>query len=433
MKDFFLNIKSKLFNSNRPSYLLALVLITLPLNFAFGSISIIVFLLSIVFNLKYRNFSFNKTLSLPITLYVLMLSSLIWTVDFYATVSGLKKAVVFLLIPFAFLFIPKLSKIQIHKIIQLFSFSMVFYAVYFFIKAIFTFLSTHNPEVFFFHELVSLDLNAIYMAAFASLALFYFVQIENKKSIEILAMLTLILFVFLLSSRSIFFIDLILITFYYIFFSKTHEGVKIITVLAFILFLIVSIASSQEIKDRLLSKSETAFVNNILNKSLTEREEQENNVTIEEAWNRNDFQQNNFFPGTALRVFQVRVFKEMLDEQNIFFTGFGLEASQPQIEKKVEEHQLDLGYKVLNFHNQYIQTFAELGVFGFLILVLMLLVNLKNAIYNRNFLHLVFALTMIILLLTESMFCRQRGIVFFVVLYCIFNSAQPNKPKTEIA
>ena len=424
MKDFFLNIKSKLFNSNRPSYLLALVLITLPLNFAFGSISIIVFLLSIVFNVKYRNFSFNKTLSLPITLYVLMLSSLIWTVDFYATVSGLKKAVVFLLIPFAFLFIPKVSREQISKIFRWFSFSMVFYALYFLIAAIFEFFSTQNPEVFFFHELVSLDLNAIYMATFASFAMFYFVSIENKNSIERLAMFTLLLFVFLLSSRSIFFIDIVLIICYYIFFSKTHEGVKIITVLAFILFLIISIASSQEIKDRLLSKSETAFVDNILNKSLTEREELENNVTIEEAWNKNDFQQNNFFPGTALRVFQVRVFKEMLNEQNIFFTGFGLEASQLQIEKKVQEHQLDLGYKVFNFHNQYIQTFAELGIFGFIILVIMLLVNLKNAIYNRNFLHLVFALTMIVLLLTESMFCRQRGIIFFVVLYCIFNSAE---------
>ena len=424
MKDFFNNIKTELFGLNRYIYLLALILITLPLNFGFGSISIILFILTTVLNFKSRKFSLNRTLSLPIALYLLMLSSLLWTLDFDATLSGLKKTVVFLVIPLSFFFIPKLSKIQLFKILRLFSFSMVLYAVYFFLQAIFKFFITQNPDVFFFHELVSLDLNAIYMAAFASLALFYFVQIENKKSIEILSMLTLLLLVFLLSSRSIFFIDLVLIIFYYIFFSKTHEGIKVVTVFAFFLFLVISIASSQEIKDRLLSKSETAFVDNILNKSLTEKEELENNVTIEEAWNKNDFQQNNFFPGTALRVFQVRVFKEMLNEQNIFFTGFGLEASQAQIEKKVQEHQLDLGYKVFNFHNQYIQTFAELGVFGFIILVLMLLVNLKNAIYNRNFLHLVFALTMIILLLTESMFCRQRGIIFFVVLYCIFNSAE---------
>lgn len=424
MKDFFLKLKTELSNSNRNIYLLALILITLPLNFAFGSISIITFILFIILNFEKRKFSINKSLFLPIALYLLMLSSLSWTLDLNATISGLKKTVVFLLIPLAFLFIPRLSKIQIFKILRIFSFSMVFYAVYFFLKAIFKFFITQNPDVFFFHELVSLDLNAIYMAAFASLALFYFVQIENKKSIEILSMLTLLLFIFLLSSRSIFFIDLLLITFYYIFYSKTHEGIKVVTVFAFFIFLVISLASSREIKDRLLSKSETALVDNILNKNISAKEELDNNITIEEAWNKQDFQQNNFFPGTALRVFQVRVFKEMLNEQNIFFTGFGLEASQPQIERKVEEHQLDLGYKIFNFHNQYIQTFAELGIFGFLIFVTMLLINLKNAIYNRSFLHLVFALTMIILLLTESMFCRQRGIIFFVVLYCIFNAAE---------
>lgn len=425
---------NKIFKTYKPSkenillYLLCIILSTLPLNFAFGSISIIIFLI-ISLCQKNLKFSFSTALVLPIFLYLLMSISLIWTIDFDATLSGLKKSIIFLLVPIAFLFLPKLSTFQISKIIRFFSFSMVFYAIYFLISAIFKYFETQNSEVFFFHELVSLELNAIYMATFASLALFYFVSIENKSSIERLAMFTLLLFVFLLSSRSIFFVDLILIICYYIFFSKTHEGVKVITVFAFILFLIISVSSSQEIKDRLLSESETAFVDNILNKNLTVEEERINNVTIEEAWNKNDFQQNNFFPGTALRVFQVRVFKEMLNEQNIFYKGFGLGASQLEIEKKVDQHQLFLGYKVFNFHNQYIQTFAELGVCGFIIVVLMLLINLKNAIYNRNFLHLVFALMMIILLLTESMFCRQRGIIFFIILYCIFNSTE--KLKTD--
>lgn len=430
MRNFFLN-NLKLQSNTVNIVLLTLILITLPLNFGFGSISIILFLLSVILNFKKWNYTLNLALLLPIALYLIMISSLIWTIDFDTTLSGLKKSIVFLLVPGAFLVLPKLNTAAVFKILRLFSFGMVFYALYFLINAIFKYSVTQNSEVFFFHELVSLDLNAIYMATFASLGLFYFVSLENKTSIERLAMFTLLLFVFLLSSRSIFFIDLILIIFYYIFFSKTHEGVKVVTVFTFMLFLIISVASSQEVKDRLLSKSETAFVDNILNKNSNSKKQNEDNITIREAWSKNNFQQNNFFPGTALRVFQVRVFNEMLNEQDIIFTGFGLEASQPEIEKKVEEHKLFLGYKVFNFHNQYIQTFSELGIFGFLILVLMLLVNLKNAIYNKNFMHLVFALTMIVLLLTESMFCRQRGIIFFIVLYCIFNSTEqyrkPNK------
>ncbi len=432
MKDFFLNLKSELFSTKLNVYLLTVVLITLPLNFAYGSISIIILLVAFLTNFKNWKFDFIRALSLPVLLYILMFLSLIWTIDFDATIVGLRKSVLFLLIPAAFLFIPKLSDLEISKIIRFFSFSMVLYTLYFLINAIYKFSLAQDSSVFFFHELVSLDLNAVYMATFASFAVFYFVSIEDKNSIERLAMFTLLLFVFLLSSRSIFFIDLILIICYYIFFSKTHQGVKIVTVFTFFLFLVISVASSQEIKERLLSKSETAFVDNILNNNITDKQERDNNVTIEEAWNKNDFQQNNFFPGTALRVFQVRVFKEMLNEQNIFYTGFGLEASQSEIEKKIDQHQLSLGYKVFNFHNQYIQTFAELGIFGFLLLILMLLVNLKNAIYNGDFLHLVFALTMIILLLTESIFSRQRGIIFFIVLYSIFNSQFVKKKALEI-
>jgi hypothetical protein len=58
----------------------------------------------------------------------------------------------------------------------------------------------------------------------------------------------------------------------------------------------------------------------------------------------------------------------------------------------------------------------------------MVFLNLKNAIKNKNFLHIVFAVSMIILFLTESLLCRQRGIVFFITLYCIFNTI-PNKTK----
>ena len=422
--NIFLNLKKLIYPANVKIYLLASILITLPLNFAFGSISIIAFLIYVVVKHNKQDFSVNLSLLVPILLYCIMVLSLIWTIDFEATIGGLKKLVILLLIPTSFLFIPKFKTTQVSTILRLFSFSMVIYAIFFFLVAILKYYQTNNPDVFFFHELVTLELNAIYIATFASLAMFYFIAIENKTNLERLAMFSLMLFVFLLSSRSIFFIDLILSVCYYLFFSKPNKGVKVVTTFAFTIFFIISIASSEEIKNRLLSKSETAFVDNILNKNLTSKEESDNKITIEEAWNRNDFQQNNFFPGSALRVFQVRVFKEILNENDIFFTGFGLEASQPQIEKKMEEYKLDLGYKIFNFHNQYIQTFAELGVVGFLILVIMLLVNLKNAIYNRNFLHLVFALTMIILLLTESMFCRQRGIVFFVILYCIFNASE---------
>jgi len=63
-----------------------------------------------------------------------------------------------------------------------------------------------------------------------------------------------------------------------------------------------------------------------------------------------------------------------------------------------------------------------LGFFGFLILVIMLLFTLKKTIQSKDFIQIAFAVLMISLFLTESFLWRQRGVVFFTMLYCLFNS-----------
>jgi O-antigen ligase len=60
------------------------------------------------------------------------------------------------------------------------------------------------------------------------------------------------------------------------------------------------------------------------------------------------------------------------------------------------------GYQKMNFHNQYVQNFANLGVLGFLLIVMMQFVTVKNAIKTKDFMHFAFAFLMISLFLTES-------------------------------
>lgn len=422
MKNLYFKIKSLIENQTVFIYLLSAILITIPLNFAFGSITCILFLLVSFSSLHILKFVFNKALILPILLYIIMILSLLWTRDFKSTLSGLQKESLFLFLPLAFLVLPELKKDIVNKTFRIYSFGMMFYTIYYFINALFRYFYTGDREVFFFHELVTVDLNAIYMAAFASFAMFYFISIKNKLIIDRIALFVLIFFVFLLSSKSVFLIDLLLIIYYYIYISKTPKGVKALTIISITFFLIFSISFVSQVRERFLLEYETAFVDNTINEDFGNKSDKVYNVSLNQAWYNDEFGPKNFFPGTALRVFQVRIFKEMLQEQNIFLTGFGLEASQDQIIKKITQHKLFLGYSIFNFHNQYVQTFAELGCFGFLILILMLYINIKNAWQHKNFLHIVFALTMIILFLTESIFCRQRGVVFFITLYCIFNS-----------
>jgi len=398
-------------------YLLAIILLAIPLKYIFGSISCILFLLVAFSSLHKIKFNFNKALLLPVLLYLLMLISLTWTRDFDATVSGLQKEVLFFLIPMAFLFVPNLSKVKIDKVFRIYGFGMVFYALFYFGNAILKFITTGNKLVFFYHELVTLDLNAIYVAVFASFAMFYFIALDNKKLPEQISIFILAVFIFLLSSKSIIFIDFVLIICFYIYYSDTKKSVKFVTIASVATFLLFSLIFVKQIRERFLIEYETAFVDNTVNQN----DSSISNISLNQAWNNDAFNPSQYFPGGALRVYQIRIFKEMLQEENVLFTGFGLEASQHKIKEKQKEHNLHEGYGTFNFHNQYVQTFAELGLFGFLILVTMMVLNIKKAISDKNFLHIVFSLTMIILFLTESFFCRQRGIVFFIILYCMFN------------
>ena len=408
-------------------YLIALILITLPLKSIFVSIATISLVITSVFLNKSQGFNFKRAFFIPILFFGIMAMSLLWTKNYNDTLSGIQKALSFIVIPMVFFAIPQVSKESLNNIFRIYGFGMVFYAVFYIAIASKCYLETNNTNVFFNINLVPIDPGAIYMSVFASLALFYFVQIEKKKSIEKVALSIIIVFIFLLSSKSIITIDFIIIVWFYAFYAKIPNGTKVLTILAVSLFLLFSIFFVKEVKDRFLVEYETAFVDNISHGKSKKKPEKTHNVSIKEAWTNTKFQQTDFFPGTALRVYQARIYKEMLQEEPLFLKGFGLEASQYRIRQKAKEHNLFYDYGEFNFHNQYIQSLAELGIVGLLILVIMLFVNLNNGLLKKDFLHIAFAITMIMLFLSESFFCRQRGIVFFILLYCLFNAWAKNR------
>jgi len=116
------------------------------------------------------------------------------------------------------------------------------------------------------------------------------------------------------------------------------------------------------------------------------------------------------------------MFTEFLFEEPIFWNGFGLNASLSKLQQKEKFYNLYPGYGNFNFHNQYVQVFAELGIIGFVILLFMLFLNIKNALKYKDFLHIAFAILMISLFLTESFLWRQRGVLFFMIFYCLLNT-----------
>jgi O-antigen ligase len=416
-----MKIRNLLEESDFFVYLIAAILVTIPLKNIFSTILIVAFMVASLFYVRRKNTTFSVVQILPMLLYLLMIVSLIWSHDPKQSLFGLQKLLSFFFIPVAFVFIPKIDKNGIVKIAKLFSYGMVVYALFYIVSASIRYYQTQNVDVFFYHELVNKDLNVIYFSVLVSFALFYFISLKEKKFAEKAFTLILIVLLLLMSSKSIITIDIIILVCYYYYFVDIPKTTKTLTVFSVVCFLTFSVLYVEEAKERFLLEYETAFIDNTVNNKMSDTLNKVYNVSVKHAWTKDRFEQNNFFPGTALRVYQTRIFLEMLNEQDILFTGFGLEASQHQIHKKAKEHNLFPSFGMYNFHNQYIQTFAELGVFGLLILISMLLLNFKNAWKHKDFLHIAFAITMIMLFLSESFFCRQRGIVFFIFLYCLFN------------
>lgn len=430
-KNVFQNLKQEY--NNHPSLLFVLFsLLCIPLGYAFNSVSLGLLIIITLINYKKENVSFNKYLIFPIALYLLMLLSFTWSIDKERTIAAISKELPLLLFPICFLLFRSFSELEKHKIIKGFSYGMVAFSLFYLIKAVIRFFISQDTAVFFYHELVTKDVNAIHVSVYMSVSFFYFLVKPIKTNFDKLALALLFLMVFLLSSKNIVVVFIGLLGFYYLFFSKTAKKLRLRN-LILILVILFSLPFIGKVKERFKQEYETIMTDSSVNDVISKGSEKVYNVSIKQAWTNETFKPNDFFPGTAFRVYQFRIFIEFLQEETIFWKGFGLDASYAKIEEKGVQYHLFLGdenqegYQKMNFHNQYIQVFAELGVFGFLIVLVMLTLTIRNAIASKNYFHIAFSVLMISLFFTESFLWRQRGITFFIVMYCILNT----KLKTE--
>jgi len=404
-------------------FLLSLVVITIPISNAYNSISIIFFVLLSVLAVRRQDVSFKPVLLWPVLLFLLMALSVIWSIDCVASVKALGKEASLIFIPLAFFINRRLGRRSIDDILKNYSIAMCVFGLYCLIRAIIRYTATGNPEVLFYHELAGEGLNAIYLSVLFSLALFEFLSKRRKTIMGNLSTLFLLVMIFLLSSKNIIVIDVILIISYYLFFSGLTKKTMITAIAAFCV-LAVGLGYYGKIYQRFIEETHPGNIKAGIGV---------HNVTIGEAWHNDKFSQNHYFNGTAFRTYQIRIFKEMLSEDPIIFTGYGLNTSSKKIEEKGKEHNLfhgneeNVGYNKLNFHDQYVEAFADLGIFGLLIIVIAAVINLRNGIRQKYFVHIAFAILMISLFLTETFLWRQRGVVFFTVFYCLFNDLYPQR------
>ena len=154
---------------------------TFPLAFAINNISMGIFLLVAFITFKKEDLQFQKELVLPILLYVLMVISYFWSIDYKETLSALSKEVPLLIIPLGFLIYKTNTTGQKRKIIEYYSYAIVAFVLYFSVRAIIRYFIFGDARMFFYHGendkdygLVPKLLNAIHMSVFVAVAFFYF-------------------------------------------------------------------------------------------------------------------------------------------------------------------------------------------------------------------------------------------------------------------
>jgi hypothetical protein len=160
--------------------LISLVLITIPLPYIYSSIATITLAFFAVLELLYnKKINSNNNLIYPILLFVLMVASLLWTIDFQLTKEALVKELSLFGIPICFLFLNFKEEIKL-KVMAIYSYAMTVYCVYYLLSALIKYQGTGDSSVFFYHNLVTLDVNAIHVSVYFSISCIYFIQKKNK-------------------------------------------------------------------------------------------------------------------------------------------------------------------------------------------------------------------------------------------------------------
>jgi len=120
---------------------------------------------------------------------------------------------------------------------------------------------------------------------------------------------------------------------------------------------------------------------------------------------------------TSERILVWRSSLEIIGENLLFGVGTG-DVKNELVEKYKENNIITAIEQRLNAHNQYLQTFIAIGLIGFLLLSLGLVIPAIICLKERNLIYFLFLIILGFNILVESMLETQAGVVFFA----FFNS-----------
>ncbi|MCF1190317.1 O-antigen ligase family protein [Mangrovimonas sp. AS39] len=375
-----------------------LLLVSIPFGYFISSLVFGIWsIYSIVFGVRFSAFKIKRGL-IPLLLFSLVtVASFFWTQDVSDTVHGIVRQIPLLLFSIAGLFLPIISNHIVNRVFRFFSYFLTVLALILIGLALIKFQTYQYYGFLFYHELLApLEMNAIYMSYMVSFGLLFLIETMNKSRYwEVLFILILATFLFMLSSKSIISFSIVLALFLVLRKAK-KVTLKVVVVFGFVMVALLL----------------RTFVKPIQNRFKTEFK-----TSVTEILTTNKFSKGRAYTGLEARILQFRVFNEIINTPGEYLLGVGLDASKKQISQIHKRLNTPEIYQKYNFHNQYLQVLAELGCVGLILLILILIFGVNKA--HSDMVFLSFISMTIILFLSESVIWRQRGILFFGILYIL--------------
>lgn len=401
-----MNLKELKYKANY--YILIILVFVIPLERRLGPPLIGLFLLSSLFNIRPKKNERKKILLFGI-LFIIYLISLLYTTDIIAGREDIVKKLSLLVFPIAFYlsdinFPKKLNNILttfIEGCLASGAISLLISSLHYYFS-----LDTAN----FFYGNANTFLHSSYFAMYASfsiLIIYHFIFTKkDQKSFTFLRVLLLvflsILVVFSVSKTGL--ISLLLIhggaILYWIIKEKAWLKGAIL-ILSFMGITSIVFLSSNTIQDRVTELITVASTGETSSGSTT-----------------------------AARVEIWRISLDLITEKP--FIGYGAGDVHHELTNQYRIQRFDDLYKKnLNAHNQFLQTNLATGLLGGITLILMLILPMYFSIKRHHYLYLFFLLLLTLNLLTESMFERQTGVVFYALFNVLFFSAYFGKNASE--
>jgi O-antigen ligase len=126
---------------------------------------------------------------------------------------------------------------------------------------------------------------------------------------------------------------------------------------------------------------------------------------------------------TTLRIL---IWKQSINLiKNNFLLGTGVGDANDELYKRYQLNGIEGAYdKKLNAHNQFLQTFIGIGLFGFILLCIISIGQIFIAYNNKNIIMFVFFVIISLNFFVESMLQTSAGVLFFVFFFCLINKSK---------